>query len=124
MFYLQGFQSVHFDPDVKFSVADILKYWEGYYLTLQAPELKAVKIIAYEQNSENVFWLRYVLNSFDGQSTQVDRPLYYDENLLKRVQSYQHAQHLGEDGKVGPSTLISLKNYAQKLEYSHLTINE
>ncbi len=115
---------VHFDPDVKFSVADILKYWEGYYLTLQAPELKAVKIIAYEQNSENVLWLRYVLNSFDGQSTQVDRPLYYDENLLKRVQSYQHAQHLGEDGKVGPSTLISLKNYAQKLEYSHLTINE
>ncbi len=115
---------IHFDNDIKFSVADILKYWEGYYLTLEAPELKAVKIISYAQNSENVLWLRYVLNSFDGQSTQVERPQYYDDALFKRVQSYQHAQHLGGDGKVGPSTLISLKNYAQKLEYSHLTINE
>ncbi len=115
---------IHFDNDVKFPVTDILKYWEGYYLTIEAPELKAVRIITYKQNSENVLWLRYVLNSFDRQSTQVVNPQYYDDNLLKRVQNYQKERNLGEDGKVGPSTLISLKNYAHKLEYSHLRINE
>ena len=115
---------IHFN-NTQFSVADILKYWEGYYLTLEAPKLTATKSITYQnKNSENISWLRYVLNTFDGITDAVTNSVYFDEALSKRVQHYQHEQHLEEDGKAGPKTLISLKNYAQNHEYSHLTINE
>ena len=118
---------IHFNNDVKFAVADIIKYWEGYYLTFEAPELKLTnaKSITYEhKNLENVLWLHYVLNTYDGIAGLVDHPIFFDETLSKRVQHYQHEQHLEEDGKAGPKTLISLKNYAQHHEYLHLTINE
>ncbi len=119
--------TVHFSDNVKFPVADILKYWEGYYLTLEVPELKLTnaKSITYEhKNLENVLWLHYVLNTYDGIAGLVDHPIFFDEALSKRVQHYQHEQHLEEDGKAGPKTLISLKSYAQNHEYSHLMINE
>ena len=119
--------TVHFSDNAKFPVVDILKYWEGYYLTLEVPELKStsIKSITYQhKNSENILWLRYVLNTFDGITDAVNNPVYFDEALSKRVQHYQHEQHLEEDGRVGPKTLISLKNYAQNHENPHLTINE
>ncbi len=116
---------IHFNDDIKFATVDILKYWEGYYLQLEAPVLTSDNLILYPKKiSENVLWLRYVLNTFDGKTTLVGSPLYFDETLSKRLQHFQHEKHLDEDGKVGPKTLISLKNYAQTFEYPQLTINE
>ena len=115
---------VHFNDDVKFSSADVLKYWDGYYWKLQAPVFEEAKIIPTNDHVANVFWLRYILNTYDGQSALVDHPQYYDKILSKRVRYYQHQQHLGEDGKLGATTLSSLKDYAQKIEYTHLTVNE
>ena len=116
---------IHLNNDVQFPIADILKYWEGYYLTLEIPRLSSAKSITYQhKNPENILWLRYVLNTFDGITVAVNNPVYFDEALSKRVLHYQHEQHLEEDGKVGSKTLSSLKNYAQNHEYLHLTINE
>ena len=115
---------IHFNNDVKFPSGDVLKYWDGYYWTLQPPIFEEEKIKPTHDHVANVLWLRYVLNTFDGQSALVDHPQYYDKILSKRVQHYQHEQHLGEDGKLGTRTLISLKNYAHNIEYSHLMVNE
>ncbi len=116
--------NVQLNGNFNFSVSEVLKYWEGYYLTFEVPNLNAAKIISYGQSSENVLWLRYVLNSYDGMSCLVEQPLFFDDVLSKRVLRFQHERHLTEDGKVGPQTLVSLKKFAQKLEYTHLNIVE
>ena len=115
---------VHFSENTKFSSAEILKFWDGYYLILEPPVLDPNKTISYQQNSDNVLWLRYVLNSFDGMSCLVDKPYLYDEKLMQRVKYFQQKHKITTNGNVGPKTLLSLKYYAQTLKISNLVINE
>ncbi len=115
---------IHFIDKVTFPVADVLKYWDGYYLLLESPPIPEAKSITIYQVSDKVLWLRYVLNSFDGQSTLVENPRFYDDELAERVKHFQQQYQLTEDGKVGAKTMDQLKNLARQLEFSHLEITD
>ena len=115
---------IYFEDKVTFPVADVLKYWDGYYLMLESPPTPDANLIAIHQASDKVLWLRYVLNSFDGKSAAVERPYFYDDDLAARVNSFQHHYRLTEDGKAGAKTMDQLKNLARQLEFSHLEITD
>jgi general secretion pathway protein A len=115
---------IYFKDDKIFPVADVLKYWDGYYLMLDAPPSPNENLISYPQTSDQVLWLRYVLNSIDGKSSQVDQPRYFDKELSARVLGFQRQHQLTPDGKVGVKTLEILKTIARGLETPHLKIRD
>ena len=113
---------IHFTNKISYPVADVLKYWDGYYLSLTAPPVPIVSEIKSHQASDDVLWLRYVLNTFDGKSVLVNKPRVYDNELSVRIKNFQHQQHLTEDGKVGAKTLEQLIALARTSDFSQLKI--
>jgi general secretion pathway protein A len=120
----QNQSMIHFKDNMIFPVADALKYWNGYYLILEPPPIPDVKMIRPHQTSDNVLWLRHLLNSVDGKIEAVERPRFYDDNLAARVMNFQHQHQLPEDGKVGDKTMPYLKNIAHTLDFPHLEITD
>ena len=106
---------IHFQDNMIFPLADVLKYWNGYYLILEQSPIPDVKLIYPHQTSDNVLWLRHLLNSIDGKSETVEQPRFYDDNLVARVINFQHQHQLPEDGKVGNNTMAHLKKIASGL---------
>jgi len=115
---------IHFQDNMTFPVADVLEYWNGYYLALELPPIPDFKPIHPRHTSNNVLWLRYILNSVDGKSEAVKQPRFYDDNLVARVINFQHAHQLPEDGKVGNNTMEHLKKIASELDFPHLEITD
>jgi general secretion pathway protein A len=113
---------IHFKDDAAFPVADVLKYWDGYYLTVEPPPVPDAKIIRPHQTSEDVLWLRYLLNAIDKKTQAVEQPRFYDDKLAARVMKFQHLHQLPEDGRVGDKTMVHLKKIAHALDLPHLAI--
>ena len=120
----QNQSMIHFKDNMIFPVADVLKYWNGYYLILRVPPIPDVKFIIPHTTSDNVLWLRYLLNSIDGKIEAVTQPRFFDDNLVDRVMNFQHQHQLTEDGKVGDKTMTHLKNIANALDFPHLEITD
>lgn len=118
----QNQSMVHFKDNMIFPVADTLKYWNGYYLMLEPPPIPDVKLIYPHQASDNVLWLRHLLDSIDGKNATVEQPRFYDDNLVARVMNFQHQHQLPGDGIVGNKTMAHLKNIALTLASPHLEI--
>ncbi len=76
------------------------------------------------QTSEDVLWLRYVLNSIDKKVEAVEQPRFYDDNLAARVISFQHQHQLPEDAKVGEKTMPYLKNVAAALDFPRIEVTD
>ena len=76
---------VHFSDNMTFPLADVLAYWNGYYLILEPPAIPDFKLLYPRHTSNNVLWLRFILNSVDGNSEAVKQPRFYDDNLVARV---------------------------------------
>ncbi|MCX7094532.1 MAG: AAA family ATPase [Methylobacter sp.] len=112
---------VHFKDHAIFPVADVLKYWNGYYLIVEPP-LLAANMIRPHQTSDDVLWLRYLLNSIDRKIDAVEQPRFYDDRLAARVIAFQRRHHLPEDAKVGDKTLPYLKNRARTLDFPRLEV--
>jgi len=115
---------VHFKDKMIFPAADVLKYWNGYYLIVEQPPLRDTKVIYPHQTSDNVLWLRHLLNSVDGNSEAVEQPRFYDDHLVARVMNFQHQHQLPEDGKVGDNTKAHLNKIAHALDFPHLEITD
>ena len=113
---------IQFTNKISYPVADVLKYWDGYYLALTAPPEPVVREIKSHQASNDVLWLRYVLNTFDQKNATVNKPRVYDDELSLRIKNFQHHYHLTEDGKVGAKTLEQLKALARTFDFFHLEI--
>ena len=114
---------VHFKDKAVFPVADVLKYWNGYYLIVEPP-IPDDKVIRPHQASDNVLWLRHLLNSIDGKIEAVTQPRLYDDKLVARVINFQHQHQLPEDGKVGDRTRPYLENIARTLDFPRLEITD
>jgi general secretion pathway protein A len=110
---------IHFN-EVSFPVADVLKEWNGYYLILEPLTIENVKLIYPHQTSDEVLSLRHLLFSIDGINEVVEKPRYYDDNLVARVVKFQHQHQLPEDGKVGDKTMYYLKNIELSVNFPHL----
>jgi len=115
---------IHFKDNMIFPVADALKYWNGYYLMLEQSPTPDVKLIYPHQTSDNILWLRHLLDSIDGKSATVEQPRFYDDDLVARVMNFQHQYQLPEDGLVGSKTMAQLKNIARTLAFPHLEITD
>ncbi|MDD5412824.1 MAG: AAA family ATPase [Methylobacter sp.] len=115
---------IRFKDNMIFPVADVLKYWNGYYLILEQPLIPDVKLIRPHQTSDDVLWLRHLLNSVDGKIEAAAQPRFYDDNLVARVMNFQHQHQLLEDGMVGDNTMTHLKNIARSLDFPHLEITD
>ena len=122
--YGQKQSMIHFKDNMIFPVADALKYWNGYYLIVEQPASPDAKLIYPRQTSDDVLWLRYMLNSVDGKNETVKQPRFYDDNLVTRVINFQHQHQLPEDGKVGENTMAHLKKIARDLDLPHLKITD
>lgn len=120
----QNQSMIHFKDNIIFPVADVLKYWNGYYLILEQPPIPDVKLIMPHQTSDNVLWLRHLLNGIDGKIEAVEQPRFYDDNLVARVMNFQHQHQLLEDGRVGDKTMAHLKNIAHAHDLPHLEITD
>jgi general secretion pathway protein A len=119
----QNQSMIHFENDRVFPVADVLKYWNGYYLIVEPPVPDA-NMIRPRQTSDNVLWLRYVLNSIDKKTEAVEQPRFYDDQLAARVISFQHQHQLPEDGKVGDKTRPYLEDMARTLDSPRLEVSD
>lgn len=113
---------IQFTNKISYPVADVLKYWDGYYLALTAPPEPVVREIKSNQASNDVLWLRYVLNTFDQKNATVNKPRVYDDELSLRIKNFQHHYHLTEDGKAGAKTLEQLKALARRFDFFQLEI--
>ncbi|MDD5267684.1 MAG: AAA family ATPase [Methylococcales bacterium] len=120
----QNQSMLHFQDNMMFPLADVLAYWNGYYLILEQPPIPDAKLIIPLQTSDNILWLRHLLNNIDGKNEAVEQPRFYDDNLIARVINFQHQHQLTEDGKVGYNTMILLKKIAGGLDSPHLEITD
>jgi general secretion pathway protein A len=115
---------IHFQDDTAFPVAEALKYWDGYYLIVEPPPTPDAKTIRPHQTSDDVLWLRHLLNTVDSKTDATEQPRFYDDKLAARVMDFQHQRKLPKDGKVGEKTMPHLKNIARKLDFPHLEITD
>lgn len=120
----QNQSMIRFKDNEAFPVADVLKYWDGYYLIVEPPPIPDAKTIYPRHTSDDVLWLRYLLNTVDGKIEAVQQPRFYDDKLVARVMDFQRQRQLPEDGKVGDKTMPHLKNIARALDLPHLEISD
>ncbi|MGZ5013951.1 MAG: AAA family ATPase [Methylobacter sp.] len=120
----QNQSMIRFKDNEAFPVADVLKYWDGYYLIVEPPPIPDVKTIYPGHTSDDVLWLRYLLNTIDGKIEAVEQPRFYDDKLVARVIDFQRQRQLPEDGIVGGKTMPHLKNIASTLNLPHLEITD
>lgn len=96
-----------FDGIHSFPLADMLSYWEGYYVLIWRPPI-SVKMLFPGQSSEQVLWLRKKLADIDGMKPTTNNPNLFDNDLKNRVINFQRTHHLQQDGKVGMQTIFHL----------------
>lgn len=109
-----------FDHNVTIPLADVLSYWDGYYVLLRQSPKPAMKMLFPGQSSENVAWLRHQMTAIDGIDEQVTRPELFDADLKARVINFQRTRHLKQDGKVGTQTIFHLDNATGAQDSPHL----
>lgn len=98
------------DQEYLFSIPDVLKYWNGYFLALWKPPTADFWTLAPGQRSDNVLWLRQQLDKIQGKKEKTTQPNFYDMELEKRVKQFQQQKQITQDGLVGPLTVIHLQN--------------
>jgi len=119
----QNQSMIHFMDHMVFPVADVLKYWNGYYLIVEPP-VPDDKMIRPHQTSDNVLWLRHLLNSIDKKTEAAEQPRFYDDKLAARVINFQHQHQLPADGKVGDKTRPYLEEIARILDFPRLEVTD
>jgi general secretion pathway protein A len=105
-----GQPTLSFDHNVTFPLADVLSFWDGYYVLLWQSPAPTMKAIYPGQSSANVLWLRQQLTAVDGINQEIQYPQFFDVSLKARVINFQQAHHLTPDGKVGIQTIFHLDN--------------
>ncbi|MGR9000168.1 MAG: AAA family ATPase [Gammaproteobacteria bacterium] len=115
---------VQLQGDMPFPLADVLKFWNGYYLLLWKSPRPDMKKIYPAQRSDNVLWLRQQLNVVNGIQETANNPQFFDKALKKRVIDFQHQNNLLEDGIAGAQTIIYLDNISGSADSPHLKITD
>lgn len=113
---------LYFEHDFMFPLADVLRFWDGYYLLLWKPPKPELKLLAPGQTSPNVEWLRAQLNKIDHSNSLVRNPKHFDAALKSRVINFQKSKQLTADGKVGMQTLFHLDSASGAEDSPHLRI--
>lgn len=107
-----------------FPLADVLSFWDGYYLILWQPSVPGMKAIYPGQTSDHALWLRQQLAVYDGLNPPVKDPRYFDNSLKNRVKDFQRQHNLTEDGIAGLQTLFFLDNQSGSNAFPRLLIKD
>jgi general secretion pathway protein A len=94
-----------------YPVSEVEKYWYGKYVLLWRPPSLEYDVINAVSTGPDVQWLRQVLNRVareDGAGAVDVGNSAYDEELRKRIVSFQKNHDLDADGVVGADTLLHL----------------
>jgi general secretion pathway protein A len=112
--------TLDFGRKITFSLADVLSYWDGYYLLLwQSPKPGMTTIVPWKA-SDHVLWLREQLASIDGANPKARYPRFFDTALINRLRGFQKKHDLVQR-IVGAKTLIYLDNATGAKGSPHLT---
>ncbi len=114
-----GQLTLTFDGDHTFPLADVLSYWDGYFVSIWQMPIP-VKMLFPGQSSEHIVWLRQQLAKSDGQNPETKTPYYFDVSLKARVIEFQRKHHLLQDGKVGMQTIFHLDTATGAQNSPHL----
>ena len=96
-----------FDRQLTFPLADVLNYWDGYYLLLWKLPIPEMKALYPGQSSEHITWLRQKLTDIDGIAQDSKNPHYFDANLKARVISFQQAASIDSRRQSGYADYFS-----------------
>jgi len=87
--------------------AEIERFWDGPFVMVWKAPLTGPLPLQPGIRSRDVVWLREKLAAIDGTSSAADGALYDDE-LKKRVATFQQSESLTPDGIAGEETLVRL----------------
>ncbi len=98
------------DGEVLLQATEMQPYWDGEYVMMWRPP-DGVALIGDGSRGQAVTWLRRRLQQFDQQPLpSLASPDRFDESLKQRLQVFQRANGLLDDGMAGQQTLIYLNN--------------
>jgi general secretion pathway protein A len=101
---------ITFDQTLTFPLADVLSFWDGYFLLLWKSPIPDMKGIYPGESSANVEWLRIQMAAIDGITQAGKSPQFFDAALKERIINFQKAHKLIPDGKVGIKTIFHIDN--------------
>ena len=116
---------IYFSGQQAFPVAEVLKYWNGYYLILEPLPVPEGTLIPGE-TSDTIPWLRHMMENVDAVTISVEKPRFYDDDLAARVIHFQKRHRLPADGIAGKKTIDALKKIkkAARMHPPHLEITD
>ncbi len=98
-----------FEQEMRIPFAQLLQYWDGYYLMLWQPPIPSITELHPGSHSDAVLWLRQRLAAITS-AQHTDQPSFFDQPLKQAVIQFQLQHNLKPDGIVGPRTFIHLQN--------------
>lgn len=110
--------------DKVFPMTELLKSWNGNYLTVWKSPSPGMTGIYPGHSSNHVLWLREQLNTLNGSQAVVTNPQFFDNALKKQVVNFQRQNHLFADGIAGARTIIYLDNITGSTDSPHLKITD
>ena len=100
------------DQELLVPIDELNALWSGSYIIFWKPPFPENESLAKGFVGPDVLWLRHQLDSIEGkqQAEYSSSNLQFDDQLVKRVTTFQSKQGLEADGIVGRETFIELVN--------------
>jgi len=93
--------------------AEIERFWDGGFVMVWKAPLTGPLPLQLGMRSRDVVWLREKLAAIDGGTSSAAGGALYDDELMKRVATFQLGESLTPDGIAGEETLVRLAAAAQ-----------
>jgi general secretion pathway protein A len=94
--------------EYSFPVSEIDQVWDGSSIILWKPPFPPPYQLAPGAQGTGVAWVRRTLDSLDKRQPAADGSDIYDDELRRRILSFQRNRALIQDGLVGNETLVRL----------------
>ena len=93
---------------------EIERFWDGPFTMVWKAPVTGPLPLQPGTRGRDVLWLRQQLTAIDGASSSASGSQLYDDELKRRVVTFQQSESLTPDGIVGEETLIRLAAVAQR----------
>jgi general secretion pathway protein A len=96
------------DLRVTMPTAEIERFWDGAFVTVWRSPVTGPLPLQPGMRGRDVAWLRRQLGALDGRTPSATASPVYDEELKRRVATFQQGESLTPDGIAGEETLVRL----------------
>jgi general secretion pathway protein A len=94
--------------EVRVPIVDLADYWFGEFLVLWRPQAAELRPLRAGMRGEDVRWLRQGLEQLSGLPASSEMQDYFDADLERLVEDFQHSRRLAVDGIAGVQTQLVL----------------